>query len=285
MQIKTGRQIVLGMLGVGLGVFISRQVAANHEPVWVAVGWAMGLLVALKLARLLWRAGRAVRAQAGRGVSLDTIYAAGQASSPPWTHGLMAMERRAYGCSWRALAGKPIEQGGRFGVAAGPQGGSRTLSLLLTVALCGAALGYCLPMYVRAGWPLLASGAALLLLVLYALVWIVGERRSLKEGGHRIEGECLHLDLGLRGSATIPLTAIASCAAIGGRARSEGAWCLTPGETPNVILELREDFAAVVRGSAQQVKAARALLYLDQPAAFVAALAPALAGRRLAAVD
>lgn len=277
-------RVVLAAVVLGLGVLIPQKIAATHAPAWIAAGWLLTAMVVLRIVLALRNAARQLRRHTRDGLSLASADALATASMPAWLRGFYAMEKRAYRYSWRALSGVPVAASGRFGVAGGVQGTRRTASLLLTVALCAAAIGYCLPRYLAPWWPLAVGYAALAGVALYALVWIVGERRSLREGGHAIDGDCLQLDLGLRGSARIELAAIGSCLAIGGRAPRECAWRLTPGEAANVALELSQPSAAVVRGNACDLPAGRALLYVDDPASFVAAVDKAAIARRWASV-
>lgn len=215
------------------------------------------------------------------GLNLATIDGAAAAAMPPWLRGLYAMEKRAYRFAWRSLTGVPVQPAGPFGVAAGPLGGRRMASLLLTLALCAAAAGWRLPHHVAARWPLAGAYLALLAAVLYALVWIVGERRSVREGGHRIAANTLMLDLGLRASASVPLRAIDACLAIGGRLRRTDARPLTAGEVANVSIDVAQPFEALMCGNPQQLAAGRLLLYVDDAATFVAAVNRAMAATRL----
>lgn len=270
----------LAALVIGLGFLIRERVSATHETQWIVAGWILSGLLALRLAAAVLRGWRR---HAANGVSLASIDAMTMASTPGWAQGYYSMEKRAYRYTWRAITGAALAPAGQFAVSQGALGGKRTLSLIMTVALCGAAIAWCLPRYFAPLWPLLGAYAALAVAALYALVWIVGERRSLREGGHAIDGRVLQLDVGLRASASVALDAIASCVAIGGRARRDHAWQFTPGEKNNVSLEVRQPFAAVIRGTPRQLAAGRVLLYVDDPISFVAAVNRAMAASRLSA--
>lgn len=223
------------------------------------------------------------RRHTANGVSLDSIDAVTTASMPTWLHGYYSMEKRAYRYWWRTFTRAPLQPAGPFGVASGALGGKRTVSLLMSVVLCGAAIAYSLPRYFSPMWPLVGAYTALAAVLLYALVWIVGERRSLHEGGHAIADGVLKIDLGLRASASIGLPAIGSCVAIGGRARRDHAWRFTPGEKTNVSLDISQPFSAVIRGKPRKIPAGRVMLYVDDPTTFVAAVNRAIAASRLSA--
>lgn len=284
MQMKTRKIVIRTVLGLcvfGLGPLISNRIAATHTTGWIAAGWALSALAVLRVGIALRQAAIKLRAATADGVTPAKLYEASIAASPSWTHGIYAMEKRAYRYFWRSLSRAPFDDAGRFSVAHGAQGGKRTVSLLLTVALCGMAIGYSLPHYLSAFWPLFGGYAGLAVGVIYALVWIVGERRSLKEAGHRVNSERLILDVGLRADARIDLISIAACVAIGGRARRDFAWRFTPGEKTNVALDVKDAFDAVVRGTPRRLEAGRVLLYVDDPASLVAAVNRAMAADRL----
>jgi hypothetical protein len=287
MQQKTQRiaiKIALALATLGLGWFIARRVAATHATGWIIAGWCLSAFVGLRMAVKVWRNARAMRAHtAAHGINLKSVDTATTAAMPAWARGYYAMEKRAYRYCWRAITGTPLAPAGPFSVANGALGGRRTLSLLLTLALCGGAIAYCLPRYFAPVWPLLGAGVALAALVLYALVWIVGERRSLREAGHAITGGMLTIDLGLRASASIELTSLISCVAIGGRTQRGQTWRFTPGEKATVSLDVSQPFPAIIRGTPQQIPAGRVMLYVDDPASFVGAVNRAIAASRLSA--
>jgi hypothetical protein len=286
MQQKTKRlvaRIVLALVVIGLGLLVRDRVAATHAAGWIAAGWALSALVVLRLALALRKGLLRVREHSAGGVDLASLDAATTAAMPSWIRGFYAMEKRAYRYTWRSLTGAPVQAAGPFAVAGGPQGGKRTASLLMSATLCAAAIGYSLPHYLSSLWPQVAAYAGLTVAYLYALVWIVGERRSLKEAGHDIAGDTLLLDIGVRGSAILPLASVSSCVAIGGRTRHDHVWRLTPGEKANVSLEVAQAFEAVVRGDRCQIPAGRVVLYVDDAATFVAAVTRAIVATRLAA--
>lgn len=283
MQMKTKKlaaRVMLALVVLGLGWLIRERSAATHAIEWTVAGWALTAVVVLRMGLALRRGAQKMRPHVAQGISLQTLDAIAVQSTPSYLQGLYAMEKRAYAGFWRTLTFAPLRPAGPFSVAGGPQALPRTASLLIAVALCGGALASMLPRWFPAFWPLVGASTALVFALLYALVWILGERRSLREGGHRLENGSLILDLGLRRSAQLALHDIASCVAIGGRAAHEGAVRFTAGERPNVVLALAAPFDAVVLGTAQQIAAPRLLLYVDNPSAFVAAVTQAIAACR-----
>ncbi len=288
MQAKAGKllQILVGLSLLAAGWWIKERGAATYAIEWVAAGWALTAVVLLRAALALRRSVKKVRQHTAAGISLQAADALVVDAMPGWLRGFYAMEKRAYRYTWRALTGHQLPASARFGVAAGPHGKMRTASLTLTVIVCGAALATAVPRYFSMVWPLLGAATALLVVVLYALVWILGGRRALREGGHRIEDGQLLLDIGLRACAAIQLNNIDDCVAVGGHARAEGAWHLTLGEQANAALELAgAPFHATVLGSQHMIDARRVLLYVDDPVAFVAGVKHAVVAARLAAPD
>jgi hypothetical protein len=281
---KVVGKVVLALLVIGLGMLVRERIVATGAIGWVAAGWAMTALVLLRVALALRRGVRNWRRHAVGGVSLASIDAVSTATMPPWAQGWYAMEKQAYRYFWRALTGAAPRGAGPFTLAGGSQGGKRTACLVMMAALCGGAIGYFLSRHLAPGWPLAGAGAALLLALLYALVWIVGDRRSLREAGHAIDGAALVLDLGLRARASIALASLADCVAIGGDGGAGDGHApvlrLTAGETANVALSVAAPFEAVVHGTARTLAAGRIVLYVDDPAAFIGAVKHAIAGRR-----
>jgi hypothetical protein len=288
MQINARKllQLLVGLSLLAAGWWIKERGAATHAVEWVAAGWAMSALVLLRAALALRRGVKKVRQHTAAGINLQSADALVVDAMPGWLRGFYAMEKRAYRYSGRALTRQPMPESSRYGVANGPQGKMRTASLSLTVILCGAALATAVPRHFSTFWPLLGAATALLVAVLYALVWIVGGRRALREGGHLIADGQLLLDTGLRASAAIQLNNIDDCVAVGGHARSDGAWHMTLGEQANAALELTGvPFDATVLGSAQVLEARRVLLYVDDPVAFIAGVKHAVVMARRAARD
>lgn len=275
MQEKTKRlagAVARVVIVLGAAWLVRDRAAATHAIGWVVAGWALTALVAVRAIMLVRKASRGWRQHTADGVNLASVDKMAVASMPPWTQAWYAMEKLAYRFTWRALVRAPLQAAGPFGVAGGANGGTRTISLSMSATVCAVAIAYSLPHYFSPLWPLAGAWAVLAIAFLYALVWIVGERRSVKEGGHAIAGGVLLLDLGLRASARIDLASVSSCVAIGGRARRDHVWRFTPGEKTNVALDIERPFQAVVRGAAREIPAGRVVLYVDDPAGFVAAV-------------
>lgn len=115
--------------------------------------------------------------------------------------------------------------------------------------------------------------AVLLAVHLYAIVWLVGDLRLLREATCRFERSAFVIDLGVRGAARVPFHAIAAASACEpDRPPAKDEARLTPGDPPNVLLRLAK--AIVVRrvfGVRHRVRTVR--LYVDEPARFIARLA------------
>jgi hypothetical protein len=115
----------------------------------------------------------------------------------------------------------------------------------------------------------------------YAAIWIIGGRRRLKEGGHRITATGLLLDVGMRGAGAVALDNIARCSVLGAGPVSGGdaeLWTVSPGERPNVLVELKAatSLAVTAFGTPRDISKRRIALYGDQPAEFVGAVTRAV---------
>jgi hypothetical protein len=142
---------------------------------------------------------------------------------------------------------------------------------------------------VTAFWPHVFAYAGPGFAMLYALIWIVGERRSLAQGGHRITGDELILDLGIRGAGTVALASIAACRMPEPGAHASSAsdvWTLSPGERPNILIELTgmTTLAVTSFGYPRSVSRSFIALYVDQPDAFAEAVTRAISDRVRAAI-
>jgi hypothetical protein len=134
------------------------------------------------------------------------------ASIPPWTRGYTVIEKRAYRETWRAITGESLAPTGEFSVVNGPKGKRRSAVLAILALVGGACACVILPPLATAFWPHLFAYAGSGFAALYALIWIVGERRSLAEGGHRVTSDALILDVGIPCAGTVALASIAACA-------------------------------------------------------------------------
>jgi hypothetical protein len=125
----------------------------------------------------------------------------------------------------------------------------------------------------RAGW---GWHVAVGFVNVYTVVWLLGERRLLQESWHRLGHDALEVAVGGRWAGRIPYAAIASVAPTDGAgARRRGVLRVTPVDTPNVEVRLREDVTLYAMGLPRRGRSAQ--LFVDEPAAFVAAVAEATA--------
>lgn len=286
-QARIIKNVVQAVLVVAAGYVVRHKIAETHAPAWIAAGWLLTGWVVLRLAMVLKRGYVNFRAHTATGVNLENMDALTAATMPPWSRGYYRIEKRVYRDSWRTITRKPLEPAGEFSVAGGPNGKRRAPALLLLVvasAVLGAAY---LPSLVTTFWPRLFAFAGIGYAALYGAIWIVGERRSLKEGGHRITGDALVLDLGIRCSGAVALDSIAACAAIepgAAAVRASDVWTVSAGERVNVLITLNSATALSITslGSPRQISKRCIALYVDQPRAFADALTHAVGGLRAA---
>lgn len=123
--------------------------------------------------------------------------------------------------------------------------------------------------------------------VVYSFVWVLGDRwQVLGRRHHVLTATSLELDIGVRGSGSIPLGAIASIERLN---ESRADWCkrhnyafhatrkLTPFDAPNVVVllhpgsDVRLHLLQVERGGDSPI-----FLYLDRPEQLSAAVRPPL---------
>jgi hypothetical protein len=113
-----------------------------------------------------------------------------------------------------------------------------------------------------AAWIATASSA-------YLMLWLVGDAQAIRLHPVAVRGATLHVRLGVRWRAAIPLAEIASVTEI--RAVPEGAMNLALFE-PTVLVTLRAP--ALLRGLLGKTRRAdRIALTIDDPGAFIAAVA------------
>lgn len=285
MKVKTAstvKRVALAAVIVALGYFVRHKVVETHAPVWTAAGWLLTAWAVLCFAAALKRGYARVKIHTRDGVNIDSIDKLTTELAPIWSRGFYAIEKRAYKGFWHTLTRKPLTAAGPFTVAGGPIGARLAPLLLAMVGTCGAlAFGY-LPDLVVGFWPRIFAFAGAGYAVLYAAVWIVGDRRALKEGGHRITGDALIVDLGIRCAGTVATDRIACCSSAGGRLRGVDTWTVSPGEAPNVVIELAAPTSLQITafGSPREIRVSFIALYVDQPDEFAAAVSRA--SRRLA---
>jgi hypothetical protein len=274
--------VLLALTVIGLGMLV-RYMAKSGDPFWVGAQWVFWIVVAVRLAIGVRRGLKLFRAQtAAEGVTLKSMDGLTVAAMPAWMRGYYAVEKKVYGGFWRALTRKPLAAAPGFSAVNGPRGPLvRALILLALALLLALPFGapYVLP-ELRFG--LLASLFACAPL-LYALVWLVGMRRALRESRHSVSAEALVLDLGIRASAAIPSARIVRCGTLlvpFAQYRSmhqfdaSEVWTVSPMETANVLVTLDAVLAldTLWFGYPKQVSTKYIALYVDEPHAFVDAL-------------
>jgi hypothetical protein len=278
------RKLLLVAVMIGAGLLIRQQNQGVHHVGWTVAGWALTAMVVVRIGFALRRGRAVLRQHAADGLSLKSVDQVTTAAMPAALRGFYGMEKRMYAAAWRALSRQPLVRNAEFSVA----GGARSARLfVLGVVLVLAAAGAAVPAIAAAGVTLtktwLAFGAVAFGTA-YLLAWLVGSRRLLRESGHAISLDTLALDLGLRGSADVPMSAIARSlhpSAIP-LATPADVWVLTPFERPNVLLKLARPVAieALRFGYPVTLHKSHIALYVDEPARFVAALEHALPGRQ-----
>lgn len=286
-QTRVIGNLVQAVAVVGLGYLVKQKIAATHDIAWVAAGWLLTAWVVLRLVMAFKRGYATFRTHTTTGVNLESIDQLTTAAMEPWMRGHYAMEKKAYRGVWRTITGKTLVPAGEFSVAGGPNSKIFRGVLMLTVAILAALCAVFLPDLVSGFKSQLfvfgGAGATLL----YAAIWIIGARRNLKEGGHRIADGHLILDLGLRCSGAIALDSIAKCSLLTGQHTSSAAdaWTVSPGEKPNVLITLKEITLLHITafGSPRDISKKFVALYVDRPAAFVDAVSLAHAGDHRAA--
>ncbi|MES3024401.1 MAG: hypothetical protein V4857_22765 [Pseudomonadota bacterium] len=279
------KRIALAILALGvvsLGLFI-RYKAKGGDPFWIAAGWVLTAVVVLRVGLALRRGLKLFRAQtAAGGVTLQSIDKLTASAMQPWMRGYYTIEKKVYGGFWRTLTRKPLAAASGFALADGPRGPLVRAGLLLLISgLLGApsGLAYLMP-EMRLG---LLAGVFYYGPVLYALVWVLGMRRVLRESAHRVTAEAVELDLGIRMVATIPAARIVRCGALllplaqyraMHRIDAGQVWTVAPFERANVLISLDAVVAldTLWFGYPKTVGTQYIALYVDEPHAFVDAL-------------
>ena len=275
------KNVIQATVVVGLGYLVRHMVAETHGAmVWVAAGWLLTAWIVLRLAVALKRGYANFRTHTESGVSVDNLDKLTTASMPPWMRGHYAIEKEAYRGAWRTVTARPLAPAGEYSVAGGPNSAKVAAALLLLVAVIAVVAAVFLPVLITGFRPRLLWFAGTGCLLLYAVIWIVGGRRRLREGGHRMTDSELVLDAGMRCSGVVALDEIASCRVTGHRLAEDGElWTVSPGERPNVLIELKSVTAFDITsfGTPHAVSKRRIALYVDQPATFVGAVSRAIA--------
>ena len=277
------KTLIQAIVVVGAGYIVRHKIAETHALMWIAAGWLLTAWVVVRIALAFRQSYAKFRAHTATGITLENIDQLTTASMHPWARGYYMMEKRVYRGAWRTVIGKPLAPAGEFSVAGGSRGKLLATGLLLLVVVCAALGALVVPGLATAFWPRMFSFAAVIGIALYAAIWIVGIRRNLKEGGHRITQDELILDLGIRCSGAVALDNIASCSLLEPgmkRIAISEVWKVSPGEPANVMIELMRatELAITSFGSPREISKRYIALYVDQPARFVDAVSEASAG-------
>jgi HAMP domain-containing protein len=294
-KLNAARRIELALLVVGAGYLVKYQVAATHSPYWIGAGWLLTAWLAWRVARALVRGWRRVRAHSAAGVNLDTLDALTTDAMQPWLRGYYAVEKRMYRGFWRTLTRAPLAPRDGFSMRRGRNGARLVEAGLAALVLVSAVASLPVLYFASPFWPRLSMLAAIAALALYAAIWLIGERRAIAESAHAVSAQTVSIELGVRCVATLALDAIADCRLLDESVESYRArggigaaeiWVVAPSEPPNVVLELARltTLDVLAFGYPRVLRKRVIALYLDQPAAFVAAVqagrAPERAGHR-----
>jgi hypothetical protein len=277
--------VIQAIVVIAAGYIVRHKVAETHAMMWVAAGWLLTAWVVLRLALAFRKSYAKFRTHTESGITLENIDKLTTESMKPWARGFYMMEKRVYRGAWRTVIRKQLAPAGEYSVAGGPRGRLLAAGLLLLVVVCAALGVLAVPQLAMAFWPRVFAFAGVAGIALYGAIWIVGIRRNLKEGGHRITHEELILDLGIRCSGVVALDDIASCRLIapGMKQIAVGdVWKVLPFEPANVLIELvgATELAITSFGSSREISSRFIALYVDQPASFVDAVSAASAGAR-----
>ena len=279
-QARVIKAVIPAIVVVGLGYLVRHKIAETHALAWIAAGWLLTAWIIVRGGLAIKRGHAAFRAHTATGVNLENFDKLTAASMPPWTRGYYEMEKRAYRGAWRSITRTPVLPAGEFSVAGGPNHAKRSSAALLLVFVLAALGAAYLPQLAANFWPRAFWCGGAVLGGTYAAIWIVGDRRNLKEGGHRIGSGVLNLDLGRRCAGVVPLDRIAACSLIErGMAPlpADQVWTVAPGERPNVLIALTGATALEVTsfGSPREIRKRYIALYVDRPAGFADAVMPA----------
>jgi hypothetical protein len=262
---------------------VRTHTGSAHGAGWTLAAWALAAWVGLRMILALRRARAGYRKHARQGLNLRAVDAMTTASLPAWAQGFYALEKRMYAGAWRALRRVPLHREAEFSVALGPNVAWLSAWPMVGVAAIPAVFVFACIDAGLSHTTIALSGAALFVLGLYLLAWIVGMRRILRESGLAVSLETIHIDLGLRGEACVPMAAVDCCydaSALAALAPAQ-VWTMTPSEEPNVIVALKgpTTIAATRFGKPVTVTASWIALYADAPVAFTDAVNNALPRR------
>lgn len=271
------KNVLQAAVVVGLGYLVRHQVAATHAPGWIAASWLLTAWVVLRLGMALKRGLATARQHTAGGVTVDSVDQVVAASLQPWSRGAYQMEKLVYRGAWRSLTRAPLARAGEFSVDGARAGGALAAGVLVLVIAAALACALWVAPLLAGFWPRALTFAAAVLTIPYALVWFFGERRTLREGGHRVTRAQVLFNVGVRCSGAVALGAIVACGAFDARARQIDRgelWTVSPGAAANVLIELAAPTTLSVTafGWPRDVDKRYIAVYVDQPAAFVDAI-------------
>jgi hypothetical protein len=274
------KNVVFAVVIVTAGIVIRQQNEGAHHPGWTIALWALSAWVVLRIGLGLKRGHALLREHAADGLSLKSVDNITTASMPESVRGAYGLEKRMYAAAWRALTRKPVPRRAEFSVSAGARSASMLRLGVAAVLALSAAGALALVQADLSTRTLVLLCTGLGFLALYLLAWLIGSRRLLHESGHDISLDFLGLDLGIRASGAVPMTAILRARTASGinELPPDDVWTLAPFDAPNVLVELD----GVVSIEAQRfgypvtLRKRFIALYVDEPARFLSAIAHAL---------
>ena len=133
----------------------------------------------------------------------------------------------------------------------------------------------------------------MLMLTIYTMVWLFGDRYWIKNSRHVLTADALHLQLGSRSSGVIPYTAICSCEKFTADDK-QPSWkkfdypknsvVITPFDKPNLLIRLHANAQLQINHfQLQRTDVRQIYLYVDEPGQLTMALQPYLATQEIAA--
>ncbi len=269
LRVTRGAVIALALLGL----------AARLSGAPLA-GWMLAplLLVEALVAVTVWRA--VYRGwRSGTGAGWARIEQALAIRLGPTLAAAAVGEARVVGAALRTLTLRPVRRPPGTHPAAGATWRAIAIALTLVTVAEGVALHVILSAF-DVTHP--ALHGILALLHIWGVLWLLGDLRLMTETGHRATAAGVDIELGLRGRAHIPWSAIDRVEAreldppdrLVGERWPDHLVPVTASEAPNITLHLNHE--AAVRGLFGVERRGTAIaLRLDDPAAFAAALAEA----------
>lgn len=127
----------------------------------------------------------------------------------------------------------------------------------------------------------------MLMLTMYSMVWLLGDRYWVKNSCHVLTADALHLQLGSRSSGVIPYVAICSCEKFAADDK-QPSWkkfdypknsvVITPFDKPNLLIRLHANAQVQLNHfQLQKTDVQQIYLYVDEPGQLVMALQTCLA--------